>query len=467
MGLLEVAVSLLRLSEKYPYGRAPFWLLLIAVISVILRIATARKSAERPDLVMAVFTEFHRDAYAKVIPEFERTHNVKVQLQFTNWASMQARMQNALLAGTDTPDLAELFEGALGFFTRGPVADFGVMDLTDRLHAEGLYDRMVESRFSLWQARGRIYALPHDVHPVMLAYRKDLLASLGVDPTQLDTWDKFVEVGRRLSKDLNGDGIIDRYMIDLRYDGSWGLSTLMLQRGGQFFTPTGDVAFATEDNAELIRWYILQTRGPQKIGYEAGWRQALASALQDGLVLFVITPDWRTFQMQDEIPSLKGKMGLIPLPAWTPGGRRTSVWGGTGLIMSKRTKQPDLAWELAKFLYFRREGLGERFRNTNILPALKDAWTLPEIEQPNPYWSNVPIGKLYAALAPETPPLYSSPIDQIGRLKVDQAYNRSAAYYSKHGEKGLMEVIRAELTNSAQEVRTLAAREHKLAEVKP
>ncbi len=56
----------------------------------------------------------------------------------------------------------------------------------------------------------------------MLAYRKDLLDSLGVDASQLDTWDKFVEVGRRLSKDLNGDGIIDRYMIDLRYDGTWG-----------------------------------------------------------------------------------------------------------------------------------------------------------------------------------------------------------------------------------------------------
>jgi arabinosaccharide transport system substrate-binding protein len=451
------------LADRYPFGRAPFWLLVIAVVAVVVRVGTARKSEQRPDLVLACFTESHVEAYRKVIPEFERTHNVKVQLQFTTWASMQARLQNALLAGTDTPDLAELFEGALGFFTRGPVEDFGVMDLTDRLNADGLTDRLVQSRFSLWQARGRIYALPHDVHPVMLAYRKDLLDSLGVDPSQLDTWDKFVQVGRRLTKDLNGDGVVDRYMIDFRYDGNWGLSTLMLQRGGQFFTPDGDVAFATEDNAELIRWYILQTRGPQKIGYEAGWGQALAKAMIDGLVLFVITPDWRTHIFQDEIPSLSGKMALMPLPAWTPGGRRTSVWGGTGLVMAKRTKQPELAWELAKFLYFRREGLGERFQGTNILPALKDAWTLPEIGQPNPYWGNEPIGKTYAALAPETPPLYSSPIDHIGRLKLDQAYNRSAAYYQTHGEAGLMEFIRAELAISAAQVRTLSAREQKLA----
>ena len=53
-------------------------------------------------------------------------------------------------------------------------------------------------------------------------------------------------------------------MIDLRFDGAWGLDTLMFQRGGQFFDPQGNVAFATEDNAELIRWYILQTRGPEE-----------------------------------------------------------------------------------------------------------------------------------------------------------------------------------------------------------
>ena len=58
-----------------------------------------------------------------------------MQLQLINWASLQARLQNSMLAGTDTPDLAELFEGSMGYFTRGPAEDFGVMDLTDRLHA--------------------------------------------------------------------------------------------------------------------------------------------------------------------------------------------------------------------------------------------------------------------------------------------------------------------------------------------
>ena len=34
----------------------------------------------------------------------------------------------------------------------------------------------------------------------MLAYRRDLVESLGIDVSQLDTWDKFVEAGQRISR---------------------------------------------------------------------------------------------------------------------------------------------------------------------------------------------------------------------------------------------------------------------------
>jgi len=115
----------MRFVSNFPYGRAPFWLLVIAVVSVGLRVATSRRREARPDLVIVTHTEAQFDAYRKAIPRFERDHGVKVQLQFANWASLQARLQNAILAGTEVPDLSEVFAGSLGFFTRGPVEDMG------------------------------------------------------------------------------------------------------------------------------------------------------------------------------------------------------------------------------------------------------------------------------------------------------------------------------------------------------
>ena len=102
----------------------------------------------------------------------------------------------------------------------------------------------------------------------------------------------------------------------------------------------------------------------------------------DGVCLFYMCPDWRTRQIQNDVSSVAGKLGLMPLPAWEPGGLRTSTWGGTGLAFTNQCRNPDLAWKLAMYLYYDRDQLGPRFADTNILPPLKSAWNLPEFQQP-------------------------------------------------------------------------------------
>lgn len=450
--------------ERFPYGKAPFWLLVIALVSTITLVATRRERPPRPDLVVAVFTPAHLEAYQKAIPEFEREHGVRIGTQLVNWESLETRLQNALLAGTDVPDLTEIGEGTLGFFTRGPEEDIGFLELTDLLERDGLRERLVESRFSLWSARERVYALPHDVHPVMLAYRRDLVEELGIDLTELETWEGFVRVGRRITRDLDGDGVIDRYMIDLPMGGAAGLQMLILQRGGQLFDAQGNVAFNTPLVADTMRWYLEQTRGKQPIAYDCGWGQPLMKAMIDGLALFYFAPDWRTYNFQMEVPSLSGKMALMPLPAWEKGGRRTTVWGGTGLTIAKSTKNPELAWKLAKHLYFAKEGLGDRFATTGIIPPLRDAWDLPEFHEPNEYFSGQPIGRLYAELAPSTPPFYSSPVHKVATAKLDEVYGRAVQHYRARGEQGLMELITRELERAEAYVQAMARRNQTLAQ---
>ncbi|MEY4549173.1 MAG: hypothetical protein RL685_5368, partial [Pseudomonadota bacterium] len=36
--------------------------------------------------------------------------------------------------------------------------------------------------------------------------------------------------------------------------------------------------------------------------------------------------------------------------------------------------------------------LGERFLATNIIPPLKEAWDLPELQLPNEFWSGQKLG---------------------------------------------------------------------------
>ena len=193
--------------DSFPYGKAPFWLILLAFGSLLgVMWAQLGRAGEKPGLVMALSAPNHVVAYRTVVDTFERETGVRVGLQLVNPRALTTRLQNAMLAHTEVPDLAELPADAMRYFGRGPLQDIGFIDLTDRLSAAGYRDRLVEARLSLWSTRGRVFALPHDVHPVMLAYRADLVESLGIDVDKLKTWDDFVAVGQRVTADLNGDG---------------------------------------------------------------------------------------------------------------------------------------------------------------------------------------------------------------------------------------------------------------------
>jgi arabinosaccharide transport system substrate-binding protein len=443
--------------ENFPYGKAPFWLLALAALSTLLVLATRTWATERrPDLVMATFAPNHLAAYQQVIPEFERENGVRVSIQLTGRRALETRLQNALLAGTPVPDLVELAAGSISFFTRGPVKDVGFLDLTERLRRDGLRARLVESRLSLWSTRGHVFAIPHDVHPVQLAYRADLVEALGIDVSKLDTWDEFVRVGKTVVKDFDGDGVPDRYMVDFPSSAAWGIQILLLQRDIPVFDEQGRVNFDREETVDTILWYIHQLFGPERIAYDCSGvsgqvgGSVFGKALTDGLALFYIAPDWRSYSMQQEVPGVAGKMKLMPLPAWKKGGKRTSTWGGSGLTITRDTKDPELAWKLAKTLYFDRKELGKRFRGTNILPALKDAWDLPEFNRPNEFYSGQPLGALYAALAPGAPADWSTPYKTMGEDRVADAALRAVAYYREKGDVGLRERIRGELRASRE-----------------
>src|SRR5829696_2916278 len=217
---------------EFPYGRASLAILVLALASgAFVFTSAAREHARRPDIVYACFSKEHAAAYRSVIAAFEKQHGVTVQFQVVEQRALQGRLQSALQVGAAVPDMVELLDGTMGFFTKGPIDGVGFVDLTQRVESTGLYDQLVTSRFKKWSSRDHIFALPHDVHPVMLAYRADLVEGLQIDVNKLTTWDEFARVGREVTKDLNGDGVVDRYMIDLFQDGTV-ISMFLLQAGG-------------------------------------------------------------------------------------------------------------------------------------------------------------------------------------------------------------------------------------------
>ena len=112
--------------RDFPYGKPACLILALAVISGVVHCAmSVHRRAQRPDLVFAIFAKNHEAAYRDVLGDFERRHGVAVQMQLVQDRALQSRLQSALLTGAPAPDVVELLEGSMGYFSRGPLADVG------------------------------------------------------------------------------------------------------------------------------------------------------------------------------------------------------------------------------------------------------------------------------------------------------------------------------------------------------
>ena len=437
---------------QFPFGVAALCILLMSLGSG-LWLSLHPAEQKKATLTMWTFAPTHLEAYQKAVPSFEKAHpGVSVNVQLVTEAAATSRLQAALWSGLEVPDLAEVPIHFAGSFFRGRLENVGFLDLTERIQRAGLLNRMVRARFAPYTSRGHIFGLPHDVHPVMLAYRRDIFEQAGIDAKKIQTWDDFARVGRKLTIPNK------RYMIELFDTRDAHLASLLTQRGGGYFDQSGNVIFDNEIAVRTMLWYVPLVAGKGRIANSLGAGQVLTKAVEDGYFVCLIAPDWRTKTFEDTIPRVKGKMALMPLPQAEPGGRRTSTWGGTMLGITKSSKSPDLAWQFALHLYLDKAELGERFRGTNIIPAVRDAWNQPAFREPRAYWSGQWLGSEYAKLAPQTPYLYTSPYIMAARSKLGEALVGCIQHYNANGDKGFEAFTRARLKQSADQLRALGRR---------
>ncbi|RLD50034.1 MAG: hypothetical protein DRI94_09735, partial [Bacteroidetes bacterium] len=322
--------------SELPFGVAPTLILIILILSGgYLLIHPVKKN--KADIQFFTFAKGHQPAYLNAIATFESNNpNIKVDLQLVDAIAVSRRLEAAFWTDLEVPDVVETLDDDLGVFFRGPVKDIGFWDITDKLKETGLYDKIIKSKLAVCTSRGRIFGIPHDVHPVMIAYRRDIFEKEGINTNDIKNWDDFIRIGRKLTKDFDGDGNIDRYMMELSYNYPTHFEILFLQRGGDYFDDEGNFTMDSQLAREIIKFYIPLVAGKDKIGNDMGWGKVLTQSLENNYFICFFCPDWRTKVIEQDVPSMKGKLALMPMPVWKRGGRKTSVSGGTMLGITKK-----------------------------------------------------------------------------------------------------------------------------------
>jgi arabinosaccharide transport system substrate-binding protein len=443
---------------EFHLGKPILILSIVAVLSGGLILS--RLAPPQADLQLWTFTAAHADTYRAMIPDFERQHGLTVSIESLSSRAEGVRLESMFMSGQTRrplPDLVEIEIGQIARFFRPPVDAIGLEPLNAYLERDGWTGRLLESRLATWSKDGVIFGIPHDVHPVSITYRDDLFRAAGIDLSQAQTWTQFQEMCLAFQDYWQQRGLPTRHAIELPRASADYLTVMLLQRGVNLIDADESIHIADPIVARTIAFYAQLVAGQRRIGGEtAGGNEGLwSNDVVEGNLCAFMTPDWRVYPLKLYAPSLSGSLRMMPLPRFEPSDAPTGTWGGTMIGITRGSQNKAAAWELLKHLYLSDEGLAQRQRVTDVLPAVKAWWDSPSYHAGDPYFGGQKIEELYINLARQLPARHVTPMTPIAQAHLSYVVGRAADYVDRQGTEGLEAQIQQWLAFAA---RDLAAR---------
>jgi multiple sugar transport system substrate-binding protein len=331
----------------------------------------------------------------------------------------------AAIVAKATPDVSSNVSSAL---LARLVRAGGVVRLDNRVAtAARLRERTTESMLaSLRLPDGGIYAFPWKTNPEMLMYNVDLLAAAGVSPPR--THSEMLNVMRRLTRDTNGDGRLDRWAFWATLKTTWYerfydfYPLYLASSGGRTLVTGGNVVF--ENEAAVAALELLRR------GFEEGVLPRSNFALgrdpfADGTVAMKIIGPWFLKELQDiKIPGLRYDVTPIPAADGTPPGNSYAFADLRSIAIFSTTRHPEAA---ARFVAYLTSPAADRMliEVASQLPYRRGLSTDPQFAAPLKRWPGI---ATYATHVERTRDIDLDPdIVEIFDL-LSEAYEEAAIY---------------------------------------
>ncbi len=226
----------------------------------------------------------------------------------------------------------------------GPYVESLGIDLDD------FYPRVLD----IAKRGAHLYAFPKDFTPLVMYYNKELFDQGNLSyPGDSWTWEEFLSLATKLTRDLDGDGRIDQYGT-IAFTQFYLWPPWVWSLGGDFLGPAGSRASGYLDGADTARAleFLLHLSTRHQVAASYDTAESMGGELGlflSGRVVMAVSGHWWMPQLKKAICEGDLRVGIAPIP--TPaGGKHVTVFYEAGWAVSKQTKHPERAVRLAHFL---------------------------------------------------------------------------------------------------------------------
>jgi ABC-type glycerol-3-phosphate transport system substrate-binding protein len=330
------------------------------------------------------FVSSTRPALDALIEQFEQEHpDIRIQAQYVPTGDgLVRKLVSSIQSGT-APDLSWVHADFLGNLVQSdaiyPMSTF--LDGEDGLTDDELAD-FFPATLQAARWRDTLYALPMEATLLALIYNKDHFREAGIDPDRPPaTWADLREYSRRLTKDTDGNGRIDRFGFYVPvFPASGPLSVWMVLQWSPYIWGAGGalidheqtrVLYDSEAGVRALTFWkdlFLDMDSPAlSMTHDAHFTAGHVSIIMDG------PWDLPRFRELEHID-----WGIAPLPAGPD--EQVTYLAGEHLAIFRQTEHADEAWTFVKWVT-QPEVQAFFSKESGYLPVRQSALDLPSYQE--------------------------------------------------------------------------------------
>jgi len=288
--------------------------------------------------VMTFFTIDTPEIEKAVVASFEADHpNIKIELEMLPFSDYFTKLKT-VIAGGKAPDVVAMnFENLQQFAALGALAELDPFIEADGYDMSQYYDTTV----GMHQYQGKQFGLPATFSTVPLFINKTLFDEAGVSyPDGTWTWDQLIDAGKKLTKDQDGDGIVDVY----GYAQAWWPMYIFLNNAS-FFTADGKCGLTTPAAVEALQKMadltLVENISPTRadLATQSDWDMFIAGKL----AMFPVGP-WAIGPYQENITDFEWDIAEHPAMA-----QKATFLFGNAYAVTSASQNKEAAWEFLKF----------------------------------------------------------------------------------------------------------------------
>lgn len=206
-------------------------------------------------------------------------------------------------------------------------------------------------QYSSW--RGTLYALPMEATNLGLLYNKGHFREVGLDPERPpETWDELREYSRRLTRDISGNGKIDRFGFAVPAVPAtgpngpymmWTWFPFLWQSGGWLINEEQTRVMFDEPEAVRALAFWKELYDMQQLqNFTNDWLVALTSKQ----AAMILDGPWNLPRYDGMLGDIEWGIGMLPEGP----DKRATIVGGEYLAIFRQSDHPDEAWEFVKWV---------------------------------------------------------------------------------------------------------------------